>query len=122
MRSAPLTGDGAATRAWEPLRPGIEIRVLYEDSASAQRIALLRYQPGARVPSHQHVGEEHIYVLEGAQQDENGRYPAGSYQCNTPGTVHSVYSPEGCLVLIHWTGPLDFSVEADGASPDAAES
>jgi anti-sigma factor ChrR (cupin superfamily) len=106
--------EGAATRAWAPLRPGIEIRVLQESIDGTERIALLRYRPGATVPRHRHLGEEHIYVLEGAQEDEAGRYPAGSYICNAPGSAHSVASPEGCLVLIHWTGRLDF--EAGGES------
>lgn len=118
-RGERLIADGGATRAWAPLRPGIEIRVLQESDDGAERIALLRYRPGATVPRHRHLGEEHIYVLEGAQQDEAGRYPAGSYIRNSAGSAHSVASPEGCLVLIHWTGRLDFDVGA--ATEDSDE-
>ena len=69
-RSARLIADSEAPRAWAPLRPGIEIRVLQESADGSERIALLRYRPGATVPRHRHLGDEHVYVLEGAQQDE----------------------------------------------------
>jgi anti-sigma factor ChrR (cupin superfamily) len=117
-RSARLIADSEAPRAWAPLRPGIEIRVLQESADGSERIALLRYRPGATVPRHRHLGDEHVYVLEGAQQDEAGRYPAGSYVRNAAGSAHSVSSPEGCLVLIHWTGRLDFAAEAAAQDSD----
>ena len=37
-------------------------------------LAILRYEPGARVPRHRHAGLETIMVLEGTQSDENGDY------------------------------------------------
>ena len=86
-RSARLIADSEAPRAWAPLRPGIEIRVLQESADGSERIALLRYRPGATVPRHRHLGDEHVYVLEGAQQDEAGRYPAGSYVRNAAGSA-----------------------------------
>ena len=110
-----------APRDWRPLRPGIEIRVLQESVDGEERVALLRYRPGATVPRHRHLGEEHIYVLEGAQEDECGHYPAGSYIRNAAGSAHSVASPEGCLVLIHWTGGLDFEPNASGDSDEQQE-
>ncbi len=99
----PLDGPG-----WEPLREGVRIRVLHEGDETNPRIALLHYRPGARVPVHRHEGDEHIYVLEGAQADERGHYPAGTYVCNPRGSRHSVHSREGCLVLIYWRGPVVF--------------
>ncbi len=91
---------------WVALRAGVEICELYV--ADRLRVALLRYAPGARVPRHRHGGDEHIFVLEGAQSDERGIYPPGSYVCNRAGTIHDVFSEHGCLVLIHWLGPVEF--------------
>ena len=93
---------------WEPLRPGVHIRRLYQAPAGSSA-ALLRYQPGASVPAHEHVGHEHILVLDGAQSDEHGRYPAGTLIVNRPSSTHRVVSEEGCVVLIIWERDVRFA-------------
>ena len=98
---------------WESLRPGIEVLWLYRDDDGGPAAAYLRYEPGAYVPRHLHPGMEHVLVISGAQEDENGRYPAGSVVINPTGSRHSVQSPEGCLVLIIWSRQVVFeSTEA----------
>ena|SRR5689334_3976461 len=97
-----MTGD------WQVLRPGVDILHLAGQAASGPSVALLRYQPGARVPPHVHSGFEVIYVLEGAQSDENGSYEAGTLVVNREGEGHSVWSDGGCLVLIVWERPIVF--------------
>ena len=101
--AGPRTGPG-----WESLRDGVQIFVLQPGYEATPRIALLDYAPGASVPWHRHGGDEHIYVLQGSQQDENGCYAAGSYVYNPAGSAHSVASPEGCRVLIQWFAPVVF--------------
>ncbi len=91
---------------WLPFREGIEQALLYQDAAGVARAALLRYSPGARVPRHRHTDYEYILLLEGAQQDERGRYEAGTLMINPPGSEHSVSSPEGCVVLALWQAPI----------------
>lgn len=88
--------------------PGVAIAVLYRDETTGSSAALLRYEPGGRVPQHRHMGFEHIYVLEGVQVDERGEYPAGTLVINPPGTEHSVISRTGCLVLAIWQRPVQF--------------
>lgn len=97
-----------ARGGFHPFRPGVEISVVYEDSTSGSSSAFLRYAPGAKVPPHRHLGYEHILVLEGAQEDEHGRYSAGTLVVNAPDTTHSVWSEEGCLVLIVWERSVRF--------------
>ncbi len=97
--------DHAATMPRPPFRPGVEIHWLYGDGSEAAA-ALLRYQPGARVPHHDHTGYEHILVLSGSQQDKQGLYAAGTFVVNSPGSSHGVISDEGCLVLIIWEKPV----------------
>jgi anti-sigma factor ChrR (cupin superfamily) len=46
-------------------------------------------------------------VLEGSQSDEAGEYGAGDVVLNPAGSVHSVWSAGGCVVLIHWTRPVE---------------
>ncbi|MEM7567423.1 MAG: cupin domain-containing protein [Pseudomonadota bacterium] len=100
--------DGAWRNGpFEPFREGVEVCWLHRPAAeSYPQVALLRYQPGASVPRHAHEGLETILVLEGAQSDERGRYPAGTFVTNPAGSVHSVWSDEGCVVLIQWSAPI----------------
>ena len=92
---------------WSPLRPGVDAAWIYREEGGSAA-AYLRYQPGAEVPLHRHPAPEHIFVLEGAQEDEYGHYPAGSVVINPPGTRHTVRSPEGCLVLVVWGRQVEF--------------
>lgn len=101
----------AITQGWqsmtfEPFREGVEICRLYEGEPA---VALLRYAPGASVPHHSHTGLETIYVLDGSQTDERGHYGEGSIVLNPPGSAHSVWSNEGCVVLIQWDLPIEFT-------------
>ena len=70
------------------------------------RVQILLYQPGASVPLHEHIGWEHVLVLEGEQADERGRYPAGTLLMNPPGSKHSVRSETGCAALLYWEKPV----------------
>jgi anti-sigma factor ChrR (cupin superfamily) len=94
-------------RGWKAMRPGVDIRHL-AGVGDGPTAALLRYAPGARVPKHRHAGFEVIYVLEGAQSDERGTYPAGTLVVNPEGGAHSVRSDDGCLVLIVWERSIEF--------------
>jgi anti-sigma factor ChrR (cupin superfamily) len=91
---------------WQPFREGVEIHRLYGDGVSGAAAALLRYQPGATVPGHNHGGFEHILVLSGSQTDSNGEHGAGTLVINPPGTGHSVVSDGGCIVLAIWEKPI----------------
>ena len=90
---------------WEPFRPGVDIYRLYGGQEGAAA-ALLRYQPGASVPRHDHTGFEHIFVLSGSQTDQNGEHQAGTLVINPPSTNHSVISHAGCVVLAIWEKPV----------------
>ena len=101
-------GFDAGAWSWQPFREGIEQVPLHQPAPSGLRAALLRYAPGASVPAHEHVGYEYILVLEGTQEDDRGRYPAGTLLVNPPGSGHAVRSAEGCVVLAIWERPVQF--------------
>ncbi|WP_102223026.1 cupin domain-containing protein [Acidimangrovimonas sediminis] len=114
-RPVPLAIPGLVPGNWDsldfrPFRPGVEILALREGEPA---VALLRYAPGGGVPEHEHTGLEMIYVLDGMQSDERGSYPAGTLILNPEGSVHSVWSDEGCVVLIQWERPVRFTQEED---------
>lgn len=100
-----LLPDGWRDAIWQPFREGVDISPIVTGEPA---IALLRYAPGAGVPPHLHRGMETILVLDGAQSDDRGRYPAGSLIVNPEGTAHRVWSDEGCVVLIQWNRPVQF--------------
>ena len=93
---------------WKPFQPGVDIYRLYEDEVSGANAALLRFQPGGRVPLHEHTGYEHIFVLSGSQVDENSEAATGSLIINPPGTSHSILSKTGCIVLAIYEKPVKF--------------
>ena len=107
---AGLLNGGWRDLPFEPFREGVEIHKICEGEPA---VALLRYAPGASVPRHEHAGLETILVLDGAQSDERGRYPAGTTVLNPKGSKHSVWSDEGCVVLIQWEKPVRFLNEGD---------
>lgn len=90
---------------WQPFRDGVEIYRLYGDGTESAA-ALLRYQPGASVPHHDHQGFEHILILSGSQTDQNGEHTAGTLVINPPSSNHSVVSESGCIVLAIWEKPI----------------
>ncbi|MGB8354563.1 MAG: cupin domain-containing protein [Chthoniobacteraceae bacterium] len=93
---------------WEHFRKDVDIHWIYQDGETGPAAALMRFQPGGRVSLHHHEGFEHIIVLSGSQTDENGHLEAGSLMVHTPGTSHSIYSEEGCLVLAIYEKRVSF--------------
>ena len=100
-----LISGGWRDMLFRPFRDGVEIS---EIKTGIPAVAVLRYQPKASIPYHMHRGLETIIILEGVQSDEFGDYPTGSVILNPEGTKHSVWSTEGCVVLIHWQKPVRF--------------
>ncbi|HCU67633.1 MAG TPA: cupin [Rheinheimera sp.] len=66
----------------------------------ARATSLVRYAPGSGYHAHRHDGGEEILVLEGVFSDEHGDYPAGTYLRNPPGSSHTPFSEQGCLLLV----------------------
>lgn len=93
---------------WKPFQNGVDIYRLYGDGATGPTAALLRFQPGARVSSHEHTGYEHIFVLAGSQVDENSKAETGTLIINPPGTNHGILSENGCIVLAIYEKPPKF--------------
>lgn len=93
---------------WKPFTAGVDIYRLYGDGETGPTAALLRFQPGGRVPLHEHTGYEHIFMLSGEQVDEVSKAESGSLIINPPGTSHSILSQNGCIVLAIYEKPVKF--------------
>lgn len=93
---------------WLPFRDGVEIHRLYGDGKVGPTAALIRFREAGMVPAHEHLGYEHIFVLAGAQRDNNGTTSEGSLIISPPGTQHSIVSEAGCIVLAIYEKPVRF--------------
>lgn len=67
---------------------------------SGQVTSIVRYEPGATFPIHDHPDGEEILVLEGVFSDEHGDWPQGTYLLNPEGFRHAPFSHEGCVLLV----------------------
>ncbi|HEY5602408.1 MAG TPA: cupin domain-containing protein [Gammaproteobacteria bacterium] len=95
---------------WESFKEGVHIHRIYGDDKQGQSAALLRYAPGANVPTHVHTGYEHILVLSGSQTDGDNIYERGTLIISSPGSQHRIASDNGCIVLAIWQAPVDFTI------------
>ena len=81
--------------------PGVERRMLDRIGGEAARAtSIVRYAAGAAFAPHAHPLGEEFLVLVGCFEDEQGRYPEGSYVRNPPGSRHAPCSPQGCTIFV----------------------
>ena len=88
---------------WTPSPGGHVLRKrlhLAGPAEAGQVTSVVRYQPGAGFPAHDHPGGEEILVLEGIFSDEHGDWPAGTYLLNPEGFRHGPFSREGCTLFV----------------------
>ncbi len=68
--------------------------------------SLVRCPPGLMISDHGHPGGEEFFVLEGSIEDELGRYTAGTYVRNPPGSWHKPKTEDGCVIFVKvWQSP-----------------
>ena len=84
---------------WEGDRSGISFKVLWQDPATKRRAQMTRFAPGAQLPLHRHVGDELIFLVEGANADESGVVATGQMNYRPNGCVHTVTTQNGATVL-----------------------
>jgi anti-sigma factor ChrR (cupin superfamily) len=101
---------------WQEHRPGVRTKNIWANPETSRRAMLARYEPGAQIPLHRHVGDELIFVLEGAVSDESGTVTAGNVGYRPDGCVHTVSSRNGATVLAVLTGGVE-PVTARGDAP-----
>src|ERR1700676_3962757 len=94
-------------RGWEPMSPTIKFKSLWSDPAAKRRAQMTRFEPGATLPMHRHVGDEFLYVIEGAISDESGTTSAGSVGYRPNGCVHTVTSKTGATVFAIISGGVE---------------
>ena len=66
----------------------------------ARASSIVRYEPNTSFEQHAHDGGEEILVLDGCVSDEKGDYSAGMYLRNPPGSRHTPFSKDGCILFV----------------------
>ena len=84
---------------WVDARPGVRHKRIWEDTASERRAFMSRFEPGATLAPHRHVGDELIFLIEGANADESGVVSTGNMNYRPNGCVHTVTAKNGATVL-----------------------
>ena len=84
---------------WIETRPGVRQKRFWEDKAGERRALLARFEPGATLPPHRHVGDELIFLVEGANADESGVVATGNMNYRPNGCVHTVTTKNGVTML-----------------------
>ena len=102
---------------WTAMTPTIRAKMLWSDAATKRRAQLTRFDPGATLPMHRHVGDELLYVIEGSIADEHGTTTTGNVGYRPNGCVHSVSSKNGATVLAIVTGGIEPASDLAGAPP-----
>src|SRR4030095_12443679 len=92
---------------WQEYQPGIRFKILWQDPATKRRAQMAHFAPGAQLPLHRHVGDEVIFVIEGAVSDECGAAHAGNAVYVPDGCVHTVATKNGATVLGVLTGDIE---------------
>jgi anti-sigma factor ChrR (cupin superfamily) len=103
--------------AWEERQPGVRMKSLWEHPASKRRAVMTRLEPGATLPLHRHVGDELVFVIEGAIADEFGTVATGNVGYRPNGCVHTVSTSNGATMLAILTGVVEPMAERVSGPP-----
>lgn len=106
MAYAPRDPVDVARYDWQEVAPGIRVHVLREDPERSFRAVLVWADPGARMATHRHLGDEDILVLEGTLRDHRGEYGPGAICRSRTGSVHAEEAgPDGpCICYVVYYG------------------
>jgi anti-sigma factor ChrR (cupin superfamily) len=96
-----------AQREWEKISSNIWAKPLWSDPATNRRAQLTRFEPGAALAMHRHVGDELLLVIKGAISDEAGTVSAGNMAYRPDGCIHSVTSRNGATLFAVITGGIE---------------
>jgi anti-sigma factor ChrR (cupin superfamily) len=85
--------------AWTEARPGVRMKNIWQDPNAERRAVLARFEPGAVLPLHRHIGDELIFLIEGSNADEAGEVATGNMSYRPNGCTHTVTTKNGATSL-----------------------
>ena len=86
--------------------PGMSwCKISYNRKAGGQGTYVLKMDSGAKSLPHKHTGYEEFLMLDGELIDPDGKvFKKGDLITFEPGSIHSSYTKDGCLVLVFMRG------------------
>ena len=102
---------------WQDRQPGVRMKAIWEHPETKRRAVMTRLESGAQLPLHRHVGDELVFVIEGAISDDFGTVTAGNMGYRPDGCVHTVSSKNGATVIAILTGGVEAATERGGGPP-----
>ncbi len=101
---------------WQSLREidendvkGVYVKsLLFDNETKRSPTILLKFEPGAGYPLHNHPAGEEVYVLEGDIYFGKDHLFAGDYLFTAPNNLHAVRTDGGCVVLLKAPQPTVF--------------
>ena len=86
---------------WFNVVPGVTVKPLSIDVERDTATILMMFEPGARVPSHDHAGAEDSFVISGSCRIGEAYLLKGDFHHADAGTTHGeIVSDEGCVLLL----------------------
>jgi len=93
--------------AWKPLleegvdTSGLFVKILrFDEQQQRPPSILLKFNPGAKYPYHNHPGGEELFVLQGSCMVNDTVMNAGDYLYTPAGFKHAVKTETGCELLL----------------------
>lgn len=91
----------SAQGQWLPVVTGVSVKILRQDPGTRNVTYLLRMQPGATLPAHEHSQDEECLVIEGELWMGDHVVRAGDWHVARAGSTHLDFRTKtGCTVLI----------------------
>ena len=86
--------------------PGMSwYKISYSRENGGQGSYVLKMDPGAKSVPHEHTGYEEFLMLDGELIDPDGKvFKKGNFITFEPGSIHSSYTKDGCLILVFMRG------------------
>lgn len=91
---------------WQPLVEkgihyhGVFVKSLHFDTdKNRSTTILLKFEPGAAYPYHNHPAGEELFIIQGEALIEGAVLKQGDYLFTPAGYKHSVKSATGCIIL-----------------------
>jgi anti-sigma factor ChrR (cupin superfamily) len=106
MSDVPSRVFQASEVEWQTVRSGVLQKPLWSDPSTERSAGLMRLNPGAVIPTQRYIGDEIVYVVEGAIADEFGPVVSGNVSYRPSGCIHTVMSRNGATMLVIRTGKV----------------
>ena len=85
--------------------PGMSWHKITYNQKTGEGTYILKMDPGAKSLPHTHTGHEEFLMLEGELIDPDGKiFKKGDFITFEPGSSHTSYTKNGCLVLVFMRG------------------